>query len=193
MAEIEDRRSARRPRGTPTPDFAVIASAALRTCLLVSPLALLAACASDGEPPPCPQPAIVSGLQSANFRNGVVTDEPSEIAYRVTILGFSGGCDYRSEGVFMRMFVDMSGVPGPAYAGQPITFPYFVAVANPQGQVLDKQTFTASLPQPTGRRAVGVQDTIEQTIRGVSVQEGPGWRIYIGVDMPPEAALRREE
>ena len=161
--------------------------------LAIALVTVVGACGRS-EPPACPVPGIVSGVESANYgRNGEITDDPTNIVYRGTILGFSGGCDYRRDGVLVRLQLDLSAVPGPAYDRRPMTFPYFVAVLDPAGNPIDKQVFQVTTPLPVGREAVGSRDTIEQTIAGVTEATGPDWRILIGIDMPPAAALRREQ
>jgi hypothetical protein len=134
----------------------------------------------------------VSGLESANFgAGGVVTETPADIVFRAVVAGFSGGCAYGGDDVEMRIFLDLAAVPGPSYDRQPFRFPYFVAVRRPDGTFVDKQVFQAELPAATGPRAVAVQDTIEQTIAGVTPETGPDWRILIGIDLPPDVAAER--
>jgi hypothetical protein len=170
-----------------------ISQGQIRAVVATMLLALLGACGRS-EPPACPVPGLVSGVESANYgRNGEITDDPQEIVYRATILGFSGGCDYRRNGVLVRLQLDLSAVPGPAYDRRPMTFPYFVAVLDPAGNPVDKQVFQVTPPLPVGREAVGARDTIEQSIAGVTEATGPSWRIVIGIDMPSAAALRREQ
>lgn len=162
--------------------------------LAAVPLLMAGCTRGQKEPPACPQPAIVSGAQSASFGNvGVIPEvsDPSQVVYRATILGFGGGCGQNSDGTLMRLTVDLSAVAGPAYDGRPITFPYFVAVANESGQIIDKQVFTARINPPRGHEAVGVQDMIEQTLAGVGKATAPLWKVYIGIDMPQAAALQR--
>jgi hypothetical protein len=161
-------------------------------CLGLAGIIVGAGC-SRSEPPACPVPGLVSGLESANFGENTITDDPQRIVFRGRILGFTGGCDYRGDGVFVRLNVDLTAVPGPAYDRRPMTFPYFVAVLDPSGNPIDKQVFQVTMPLPVSREAVGARDTIEQRIAGVTETTGPNWRIVIGIDMPPEAALRREE
>jgi hypothetical protein len=151
--------------------------------------AVLAGCSGEPDPaPPCPTPAIVDGLASANFgRTTVTTDDPREIAWRGTIIGFDGGCVFNRSGVLLRYTIDLAGVAGPAFDGRTMTFPYFVAVADPAGTVIAKEVFQVVLPQPQGREAVGARDAIEQTIQGVAPADGRSWRIYLGIDLPPDA------
>lgn len=163
--------------------------------LLVGP-ALVAGCARTPKQSDmaCPMPAIVDGAQSASYANtGLIpeVEDPSRVVYRATVLGFGGGCGHSGDDTVVRLILDLSAVAGPAYDGRPITFPYFVAVANPSGQIVDKQTFTASLPAPRSREAVGVQDMIEQKLQGVDRGAAPSWKIYVGLDMPRAAAEQR--
>lgn len=159
----------------------------------VAALAVLAvgACNRERPPPPCPVPAIVGGVESASFGDAGLTEEPSRIVYRTAMPGFGGGCLYRRGDVLVRLTVDLTAVPGPAYDGRPLTVAYFVAVANPAGTVVDKQVFTARFPPPRDREAVSVQDRIEQVLAGVTEADGPGWKIYLGLDLPAAALLPR--
>lgn len=152
----------------------------------------LAGCGGSSLPPPCPQPAILELAQSANFGLDGFSDDPRRVVYRAELDGFGGGCNYRSDGVLLRYTLEIEGVTGPAYDGRALTVPYFVAVRDPQGNWVDKQFFTAELPRPLGRERLAVVETIEQVIAGVGEPDGPGWRVYFGLDLPPEVALRRE-
>ena len=140
----------------------------------------------------CPRPAIVNGLERYESHAGSGAD-PSSLRYRGTMLGFSGGCGFDGDGALVRLAVDLVASPGPAYDGSAVELPYFVAVAGPDGAVIDKQTFTAQLGALSGGQPKGVTERLEQRIAGVTRETGPGYRIFLGFDVPPEEAMRRRE
>jgi len=85
-------------------------------------------------------------------------------------------------------------VPGPrGGVGRdgPLELPWFVAVVDPSGAVIDKQTFTYRAEAPPGPGPRVTSEQIEQRIAGVAPAEGPGWRIYFGFEVDPEEGLRR--
>ncbi|MDX6752300.1 hypothetical protein SH611_21045 [Geminicoccaceae bacterium 1502E] len=158
------------------------------------PALLLGACSftEKAPPPACPDPAIVDGMDSNETlepgRSG-----PEAVAWRTAMLGFGGGCAYEDGGVRLRYTIDLAVAPGPAFGAQdrPVPVQYFVAVADPAGEIIDKQVFSTSVPvQPFGAPVVATEQ-IEQKIAGVMPGEGAAWRIYLGLELPREEALRR--
>lgn len=155
---------------------------------------ILAGCAGGSPaPPPCPRPAIVNGLETIEVYRAGETGTPADLAYRGAMLGFGGGCAYESGGVRLQLTLDIVATPGPAYAGQPLRLPYFVAVTAPDGTLVHKQPFTAELPAPSGPSPVGVTERLEQRIADVSATDGPGYRVLLGFEVPRGEALRRLE
>lgn len=159
---------------------------------LLAPIAFAAGCARQPPaPPPCPRPAILDGAQTLERRTGA---GPTEFAWRATLTGIGGGCRYDAEGVQLRYTLDMAIVPGPASRtarDAPIELPWFVAVIDPTGAVIDKRTFTLRTEPPAGPGPSLAREELEQRIAGVGPAEGPAWRIYFGFEVDPEEGLRR--
>lgn len=155
---------------------------------------LAAACSLGDEPPPpaCPDPAIVDGMDSSESLSSGGSG-PEAIAWRTTVLGFDGGCAYEGDGVQLDYSLDLAVVPGPAFGADDRLVPvrYFVAVADPAGEIVDKQIFSTSLPVPAFGGPVGATERLEQKIAGVTPADGPAWRIFFGLDMPRDEALQR--
>lgn len=153
-------------------------------------LALVAGCAR--KPPealPCPQPAILDGAQTLERRTG---PGPTDFAWRATLTGFGGGCRFEADAVALRLALDLAVVPGPrAVPGAAIEVPWFVAVADPSGRVIDKQSFTTRLEPPAGPGPLLLSEQVEQRIQGVGPGEAPRWRVYLGLEVEPEEGLRR--
>lgn len=151
---------------------------------------LAAGCARQAPtPPPCPRPAILDGAQTLERRTG---PGPAELAWRATMTGFSGGCRYDGDGVALQLAIDLAIVPGPGgRGGAPVEVPWFVAVVDPAGTVIDKQTFTLRQEGPLGPGPRLVGERIEQRIQGVTEADGAGWRIYLGLEVDPAEGLER--
>lgn len=107
--------------------------------------------------------------------------------------GFGGGCRYEEGDVVLVYALDIALVPGPAAMQEsaPVSLPWFVAVADPTGTIVDKQLFELRSEAPLPGRPKLVVERLEQRIRGVSPTEGPGWRIYFGFELDPEEARAR--
>jgi hypothetical protein len=153
--------------------------------------ALVAACSTPPPPPPCPKPGIVDRLSTGTTYRPGTAEEPANILYRTALVGFNGGCTYSGGDVDLKINVDLSATPGPAYRAGTMPVRYFVAVADPKGTILDKQTFGIDVPQAEGTGPVFVRDALTQTIKGVPPADGPGYRVYLGLDLPEAEAMKR--
>lgn len=160
--------------------------------VLLATIAASAGCARQAPAPlPCPRPAILDGAQTLERRTG---PGPADFAWRATMTGIGGGCRYDGDGVQLRFELDLAIVPGPQGVrgrGEPLELPWFVAVVDPNGAVIDKSTFTTTGPAPEGPGPRLVTERLEQRIAGVGPGEGPAWRIYLGFEVDPEEGLRR--
>lgn len=108
--------------------------------------------------------------------------------------GFGGGCRYEGDGVRLRYSIDVAIVPGPAAlaaGGGELVTPWFVAVADPSGAIVDKQIFELRTEAPLGPGPKLLLEEVEQRIAGVGPGDGPGWRVYFGFDIGAEEGLRR--
>ena len=74
-----------------------------------------------------------------------------------------------------------------------MALPYFVAVAAPDGALLDKQVFAADLGTLPPQAPKGVTERLEQHLAGVSQENASGYRILLGFEVPVEEAMRRRE
>ncbi|MCS6876969.1 MAG: hypothetical protein N2038_04605 [Geminicoccaceae bacterium] len=118
---------------------------------------------------------------------------PADVLFRATMTGIGGGCRYEGGDVVLSYALDIALVPGPAAVATDtaLALPWFVAVADPSGAVIDKQLFELRGEAPAPGRPRVVVERLEQRIRGVSPAEGPRWRIYFGFELDPEEARAR--
>ncbi len=149
---------------------------------------LLAACASTSEPPRvrCPKVAVVYGLD---------TVEPVEVDGLVVpaearLQGLRGSCAYDREGLELDYSVDLVLVPVGPLERTEVPLSYFVAVTAPDGRVIDKRVFTTRVVLQ-GAAPAGSRERIAQTLEGVGPEEGPGYRILIGFELPRDQAIEQ--
>jgi hypothetical protein len=176
------------PSGSPRPSRLPPASA---LAPIVAAGLLLAACSRSPPAPQlvCPRPGIVNGVeQTAAYRPGGSGD--ADLRWVAVMQNIDGGCRY-DDGLEVDLSVDLVVEPGPAYEGGPIDLRYFVAVAGPSGEILDKQIFTTSVTPVRGATRGGSRESFTQRYPGATPAQGGGYRIYLGFDVPVEEALRR--
>ncbi|HET6469370.1 MAG TPA: hypothetical protein VFG43_13435 [Geminicoccaceae bacterium] len=165
--------------------------AALLAAALVGGGLLLVACGRSDPPLQlvCPRPGIVNGLdQTAGFRPGGGGE--GDLRWVAVMQNIDGGCSY-DDGLTVNLSVDLLAEAGPAHQGAPVELPYFVAVAGPDGEILDKQAFTAVVSLPPGTPRGGTRESFTQRYPAVTPAEGALYRIYLGFDVPRDEALRR--
>jgi hypothetical protein len=140
----------------------------------------------------CPLPGIVAGLETNSvFRGGASTGREADLQYAAAMENIGGGCAYDEDGMRIDLAVDVVVEPGPGFAGGPVSVPWFVAVADPSGAIIDKQVFTSSVAIADGAIRGGSRESVQQRFPGVDVAEGAGYRLYLGLEIDRDEALRR--
>lgn len=162
-------------------------AAALRVALLA---AALSGCAFAGpaEPPPaCPRVGFLYGLHAVD----TLEVEGRSLPVRAELAGLNGACAYSDGGLELDYTFDLLVWPTAPVASGSLAVPYFVAVLDEQGQVVDKQRFVAQVPVGRPGDRTGVREHLRQTLEAVDGRSGPAYRIVIGFDLPPDDALAR--
>jgi hypothetical protein len=166
----------------------------LALAVIVGPALLLAGCGTS-EPAReeqliCPRPAIVNGLdQSDEYKPGA-DGQPEALRWIAQMQNIGGGCSY-DDGVDVHLSIDLIVEPGPAFQNQPVNLRYFVAVAGPDEQLIDKQMYTSVVTIPPGAQRGGSQESFTQHYDNILPAQGAGYRIYFGFDLPEPEAMRR--
>lgn len=148
----------------------------------------LAACASSPEPVAvrCPKVAIVYGLDSVEPLETGGRSLPAE----ARLQGLQGSCGYDTAGLELDYSLDILVQPRAPLGPTSVTLPYFVAVSAPDGRIIDKQVFTARIALE-GEAPAGSRERIAQTLEGVGPDDGPGYRVLIGFELPRERAIEQ--
>lgn len=140
----------------------------------------------------CPVPGIVAGLETNTvFRGGASSGAESDLLYAVAMQNIGGGCTYGGDGMAIQLSVDLVVEPGPAFTGGQVSVPWFVAVADPSGSIVDKQTFSTSVDLAAGAVRGGTRESIEQRYANVDASTGAAYRLYLGLEIDRAEALRR--
>jgi hypothetical protein len=138
--------------------------------LLILAVAPLAAC--NRTPPPCPQVSIIGdGSTVTKFREGTGRDL-TDVTAQAQIVDVAVACDYDRRGV-----ADRSRVA---------EFDYFVAVADPQRNILAKEVFRVGFRFPQNEQRVGTVEEIEPRIPLKARTDGVDYQIVVGFQLTPE-------
>src|SRR5689334_4480127 len=95
----------------------------------------LSACSGSSSPPAplCPQVGIISGLEHQEH-----TAENGETIYRAAMENVEGACQSDGNDLVVEIAIDVVVQPGPALAQTLVELPYFVAISEPGGSMLDR-------------------------------------------------------
>lgn len=109
--------------------------------------AALAGCASNDkekEPPRlCPQTAIVRDLQQV-FDYGGNEPNEKELVAVAALRDLKGDCSYNDKGADVKFTLYLAAAKGPRLGGNQISLPFFVALLNPAGEIVQKNMLTTT-------------------------------------------------
>ena len=149
----------------------------------------LAACASAPDPNAaqgCPRVAVVADAALAEqFRPGPGRDL-TDLASRAQIVDISGGCAYDSQGVTVSVSVPIVVERGPAMTGSEADYSYFVAVTDPDWNVIAKRSFPVRFRFDSGSGFAAAREQLEQVIPLETQRQANEYQILIGFDLDRE-------
>lgn len=138
------------------------------------------------QPTGCPRVAIVDdAAQMMVFRPGPGRDL-TDVALRGVIAGFDGGCEYFEDHVNVAMRLSIAAEQGPAATGDSAELDYFIAIADPEGRILTKEVFDASVRFPPGGDQAGTVETLDYRIPLEEPAAGRFYRVLVGFQLTPE-------
>ena len=152
--------------------------------LLIAALVPLAAC--NRTPPACPRASIISdGASVTKFREGTGRDLTDMVA-QAEIVDIAVNCDYDRRGVDVALQVAIAATRGPADRSRAAEFEYFVAVTDPERNILAKEVFRVQFKFAANEQRVGTVDEIEPRIPLKSRADGVEYQIIVGFQLTPE-------
>ncbi len=152
---------------------------------------ILSSCASEEEvlgTVICPQAYIVKdATRSTDYAPGGGRDL-IDIKYNAQIVDIAWSCLYETEKRFVDVEVQffVRALRGPASEERQTTFPYFVVVADPQGEILAKRVFGIDVNFPGNALEIGHIETVRQRIRFPTLAGAADYTIFVGFQLTPE-------
>lgn len=138
----------------------------------------LAGCGTDSHSfkPGCPNVGIVRDLgtyrAAAPQATAVMTD-------------IQAVCEYSDTGVAVRTALTIRATPEPGAASGRLPVTYFVAVVDPNRNILTKQTFPTAIDMPAGQVGFVVED-LNQFIPAPKTIDARWYEVLVGFELPPE-------
>lgn len=157
-------------------------------------LGAISACSSDKKTERlCPQTAIVRELERINDYGGDAVDEKNLVA-AAAMRGVNGKCEYRDDGVAVDFSVDMIAGKKERLGGERVSFPFFVAVVDPNRKILSKELMTAEF-YFGGKKTAEQQENLSVFIPTEKDADASYYQVLIGFQLSDEqlAAVRKEK
>ena len=150
-------------------------------------LLTVAACSGSSAPPAplCPKVGIISGLEHQEH-----TAEDGQTLYRAAMENVDGACTTEGGDLVVEIAIDVVVQPGPALSQTLLELPYFVAISEPGGALLDRQDYVARVEVPRGARRAGVTEGFRQRFVGREAGAN-GYEVLFGFTLPEAEAMRQ--
>jgi hypothetical protein len=155
---------------------------------LVLGAGLLSSCSlfNTAKQYPCPTVGMPRDTATlTRFREGPGRDL-TDVVYEAGVADVQMACNYTSQGVDIDLAVVVAADRGPANTSRTVTVPYYIAIVDPQRNILAKQVFTANLAfQANVARARSREETQENIplAKGKSAER---YGIVIGMQLTPD-------
>jgi hypothetical protein len=120
--------------------------------------------AKTAPPPPvCPLVAIVPQLAQASQFDGPATGY-SSLTYTASLSSLTSKCSFEKHGISIDATFTLTVQQGPKGTGGTLDFPYFVAILDPAGSVLDRAEFSTPLTLDANRIRLGSKEAVHEYI-----------------------------
>ena len=172
--------------------------------LLFAAVLAIAACSSDSdkkkdadkteEPkkaeaptPICPQVAIVRALETLRDY-GHEKPDPKELVAAARMLNVQGNCAYLPNGIDIKFKLNMQAFRGPRLGGLHTGFPFFVAVVDPDGAVLNKNQLTVDFGFSSEDPLANDEENLHVFIPLAKAAQsaGPNYQVLTGFQLTEE-------
>ncbi|MBN34443.1 MAG: hypothetical protein CMM46_06630 [Rhodospirillaceae bacterium] len=153
-------------------------------------LFVLAACGGEEEVVvlTCPQVLIVDeASRLTQYAPGDGRDM-LDIRYDAKIGTVEWVCEFHAEEnrVDVEVRFGVLALRGPAAESSVARLPYFVAVADPQGEIMAKQVFAIESEFPGNALEIGHVETVFQHLHYASLSQAQSYTVYIGFQLTPK-------
>ena len=136
----------------------------LATALVVA----LTGCNPFADPPPCPRVSILKEARLLTLYGDGPGREAPDVAFDLELRNVASDCDYDLDdsggGVEVTFALPIRAVRGPAAESDRLSVPFFVALADPNRQIIAKEVFTAEIAFEANSASARTVEEIEQWI-----------------------------
>jgi hypothetical protein len=141
----------------------------------------------------CPEVRVVDDLSSLSEFTDPTNPSPGTLVSEVTMTREGGACVYNSEDrtVAVQITLDFNsrlGSRAKIYKGDKPNFayPYFIAVTSPNGEIVAKEVFAASVSFNSDQQNLLHNETLRQIIPLKNMRQGPDYTILVGFQLTDE-------
>lgn len=158
----------------------------LAPALLASVL-LIAACSREKPQAACPRGVIPANSASVTrFRDGPGRDLTDVVA-EGEIVNILVQCKYDKRAVTVDLQIAIAGDRGPADRSRVAEFEYWIAIVDPQQNVVTKQPARVRFQFTDNRTRLGqVLNEFEPYIPLADLKQGPEYQVIVGFQLTPE-------
>jgi hypothetical protein len=146
----------------------------------------------EENPPICPQVAIVRDIDTLRDF-GREKPAPDQLIVAAHMTNITGSCSYnydkdKPQGIDIKFELDMEAVRGPRLGGLHASLPFFVAVVDPSGAILNKNRLSAEINFSSDERSAGDAENLHVFIplTKAAQQTGPDYRVLAGFQLTQE-------
>ena len=134
--------------------------------------------------PICPQVAIVRELEAVRDYGGEKT-APDQLVSAARMNKISGNCAYQDKGIDIKFQLDMEAARGPRLGGLHANIPYFIAVVDPSGAILNKDRMTVDMRFSSDEMHMFHQEVLHVFIPLAKNQQrsGPNYQVLAGFQL----------
>jgi hypothetical protein len=144
------------------------------------------------NPPICPQVAIMREIDT--WRDyGREKPTPDQLIAAAHMTKIAGTCSYhydkdKPQGIDIKFELDMEAMRGPRLGGLHATVPFFVAVVDPDGTILDKNRLTTDIGFSSDEHTAGTSENLHVFIPLAKAAQttGPDYRVLAGFQLTQE-------
>lgn len=153
----------------------------------------------DGEPRTedltysgsCPEIRLIEELASYSEFSDSSSTRDSDLVSRVKIADVKSACHTDERTVTADLKLAFEGVLGPqarqSTSEKPFfAYPFFVAIASPEGKILAKEVFAAGMAYPAGQNRHVYYENIRQIIPIEARDHGRPFKILLGFQLGPD-------
>ena len=139
----------------------------------------------------CPAVSVRPDLRRlVEFYDPSKTSEAGKIS-EISIDAVRNVCRIENAQLVMQIDFSLSGKTGPKARVQPsdkpsFAYPYFVAVTDPQGNVLSKEIFAASVAYASDQKEIKQTESIFQNMPFPDSSIGQSYTVVVGFQLTPE-------